>query len=376
MPIRSNITDSKTGNKAHVFTPFADEKHPPNGLVVYSEPRKIFDESIQFFINPTQGIDMNKDAGSGGTPKKIHNGTDSVEWTGSILSGGAGAFVFDSTDQAKAGTKSVDATPSRNGNEALFTDGTTTDISGYVSLSGFIYITGWSTSGIKEVQIRARLSGTNVGNTIDLSSYIDTGVFNSWEKFTILKADLGLNTQTIDELVIETIDSGAGAPPNYYLDDLQWEQTGSPIIYEIKPLGGIISAVTSLQIIMAGAYTGIVTVAGATENATMSSLSYDQLLGVSTLATGFTVRVKRRGEIRFSNNIKQLSDLLQIPNMKRVNSTSDGTNTLITLSLSFESHPVVLLPDFDDKITVTINDDMSGLLLFRMSARILEEKTS
>jgi len=57
-----------------------------------------------------------------------------------------------------------------------------------------------------------------------------------------------------------------------------------------------------------------------------------------------------------------------------VNSASDGTNTWFTLNLTFEPYPLVMLPQYADSIKVTINDDLSGLLLFRMSARIFEEK--
>jgi len=104
--LNSHISDPGTGNKAHVHTPTFDEKNPPHGLTVYSEPRRIFDGAIRFFTNATQGIDMNINGSiAGGTAVKVHNGIDTVEWT-ATNSKGTG-FVFNSVTHAYNATTTI-----------------------------------------------------------------------------------------------------------------------------------------------------------------------------------------------------------------------------------------------------------------------------
>ncbi len=479
--IKNNITDPRNNKKAHLHTPFVDETNPPNGLVVYTEPRRVFDGSLVFFTNPTQGVDMNVNGSStGGSNEEVYNENHGgspptggiTEWDATNISGAN--FTFNSTTHAYAayvtiidysiidnidsvtinGTNitnttltaggtdwtaatsnaatatslasaidgvtgvsasstnavvtvlsdtgsdittftttgdageliasalSINATATTNNNSMqLDRDAGTIVLSNFVSLSGWIYITAWSTGGsLKEVEVEVRTAGILTGNLVNLSTYISTVTFNTWQNFTIPLSDLGLSGQSIDQVVFRTRDLGGGPPPNYFLDYIQWSAiSGSalgPTAYTIRPSGEEVAYVDKLRITMVDAFTGFVTVSGSTQNATMPALPYNALLGLPALTTGLNIRATRRGEIAFNSNIKQLSDFLQLPDVELSHFGSDGTNTWMTIDLTFRPNPLPLSPNFDDNITVTINDNMSDLLLFRMSARLLEEKTS
>lgn len=466
MSIKNNITDPTTGKQAHIFTPFVDETNPPNGLTVYSEPRKIWDGYVRFFTNPTQGVDMNINASStGGTNELVYNEnagastewdatnivdnefdfgstthahsaivtivdytalsgdtitingtnitnttvTEGVDWTAatsnnatatslaSALDGVSGVsasatdavvtviadasadittFTESDAVNSPATALSIDASSTGNNDRMLLDrDAGTIALSSYVSVSGWIYVTSWSTGGtLKDIELQIRTNGTNTGNLVNLSSYIDIGLFNVWQNFNIPLADLGLLNESIDQITITTRDQGAGAPPNYFLDQIELPAIGGaalgPQIYTIQPGAGLSFRVLTIRIFMADAYAGTVA------NGTMPSLPYDGFLGVPSLSTGIVIQARRRGEIVFSGTIKQLSDFLTLPNTTIDGWGSDGTNSWMTMQQIFDPVPFPLFSSYEDNMSVTLNDNLAGLLNFRMSARVLIEKTS
>jgi len=367
MGVASWITDKLTGNTAEVDVTRGER----NSLVVSTRELKTYTAKIRFFMNDTYGSDMNQDASIGGVPVNIHNGIDNVYWTGSAISG---TWTFNSAAQAHAGAQSIDATATQNNQTAQIAAGAGQSLAGYVSLSGWIYITGWSFIGTKAVNIFGWDTGTTamVGTSVNIGDYVDTTTFNTWQQFVIPLGDMALTGLTIDAIRIVTINTGGGPAPNYYLDDVQIEQTGTPLDYFIRPSLGTWLHVDTVQISIADAYTGIVTVAGATENATMAGIPYDTLLGVPALTNGITYQLVQGGTVTETGIIRQLSDWLQRPNSELINTISDGTNTCFTIRHVFP-HPVILKPEGLDRLRILINDDLSGLLLFRIAAGCREE---
>ena len=354
--IKSKITDPLTGNSSEVVKKNGD----PAGLVTYSRPLNTLDSSVRFATNDNFGFNLNQNASFSGTPLGVHNGTDNVYWTGSAISG---SWIFDSTVQAKDGTKSINATNTTNNNEALLST-SNTDLSNYTAVTGWIYITDWSDRGtLKEVEMEFRNSGTVTGTFINLSTYINEFDLDVWQKFTIPLTDFGAATSTVNELVIRTRDIGGGPPPDYFLDVIQLEETGTPIIYEIKPEAQY-GFIDTLGWVIANSVPSTVT------NGTLLGLAYDNLLGV-TLTNGVTVQSIRNGEEKFSANIKNLGDVLQSPGQEIVSHMSDGTNTFIKMEIQFKE----MLPfnkATDDSFRIIIADDLSGLLTLRFASRLFE----
>jgi hypothetical protein len=307
---------------------------------------------------------MNQNIAFSGTPDGIHDGTDSVLWTGSNLVGAN--FVFDSTAQAKAGTKSVDGTATVNADEALFTRSSAIDSSGYAALSGSIYLTSWATSGTKEVSLRVRLAAVDVGVSVNLSDYIDTTIFNTWQDFVIPVVDFGLLGSNMDELVVQTVDIGGGAPPDYYLDELDWQETGGAETYLVEPTANHRYSITTMTIAMADAYVSTLT------DGTHQKLPYNQLLGVSELSTGIQFKLTTDDTVRFNSLFKHHLDFMGFPGTE-VQSGGDGTNTWATYNYTFDP-PFVMDARKGDKLEVIINDNLSGLLRLRVLVRGEEEE--
>ena len=88
------------------------------GLVVTTQSRQSYQPLNVFLTDENGSPAMNVDGSVGGSADGVHNGTDSVLWTGSAISG---TWDFASTAQAKAGTKSIDATATANGDQGLLT---------------------------------------------------------------------------------------------------------------------------------------------------------------------------------------------------------------------------------------------------------------
>jgi hypothetical protein len=324
------------------------------GLVVSTIPGLVWQANSKFFSNPVNGLNMNIDESASGTPDGINNGTDTVLWTASALTG---TWDFASTTVAQAGTKSIDATATVNGDQALFTRSSAIDSGSYSSLSGYIYLTKFNPLG-NQVLLSFRLAGANVGVVINIADFVDTGNLNVWLKFTIPLSTLEL-IGNVDEMVIQTVRS-TGAQPDYYLDTVQLEESGSAI-YTAEPEKGERYEFDTIELFMVDALGTTLT------DNSMLNLSYDKFLGVTQLTNGIVLRLTRKGEITFNATFRDLGDILFAAfTIDAVG--SDGTNTFLKLQAKLSDY-ARLEYDTRDKIEMIISDDLSGLLRFRANIR-------
>jgi len=209
------------------------------------------------------------------------------------------------------------------------------------------------------------LDGVLVGNTVNIDDFIDTGDFTE-QSFVIPKADFGLTTQNVNSMRITILRSG-GIKPTVKFDDFQWESSGSTLLYKATTPAGTRFHITELRIAIADNITGITTVTGATETATVPNLAFDTLMGVSALTNGLVFSRVQKGKTLFAVSIKQLGDFLATGS-NIVNHISDGTNSFITILVEFPE-PIVLEGGSDDFLAFSVSDDLSGLLQFTAAAR-------
>ncbi len=329
------------------------------GAVVYQERILQFNPEVHPFLNIDFGTAMNQNVTFSGSPEGIHNGTDTILWTASAISG---TWTFASTTNPQTGTRCIDGTDTVNNNEALFT---LTALYADVNMANFTALTG----GVRlenfvighEVQVRFRVEGVDVGNFINIYDYVDTGIIDSYQNFVVPKADLGLSNQQVDEFVVKTIKT-SGMNPNYRLDNIQLEQTGTPAVFKATTPGGTKFHITELRIGIADALIGTLA------NASMPALSYDQILGVSSLTNGIVFQRVQAGKVEFSVTLRQLGDFLS-SGSNMISSISDGVNTFIALLVEFPEPIVLEGGEENNFLSFTINDDLSGLLQFTAVAR-------
>ncbi len=339
----------------HKFRDHSDDHY---ALEVAVRPSQEYVASSVFFRNETYGLELNQNAAVSGTPDGIHDGTDTSLWTASALSG---TWTFNSaftgTGWPTNGTQSIDATATTNGDQALFTRGSSVASSSYSSLSGKIYLTAFDSSR-HQVLAFFRLAGVQDGVSVDITDFVDSGSLNTAQSFVIPLSTLGV-TGNIDELVIQTVRS-SGSQPDYYLDELQLEQGGS-IVYTSEPGTGEVYQFDVVELLLADALDTTLL------NASMPNLSYDQILDVSQLTNGINFRVQVSGKTLFSATFRDLGDLL-IAAFNIESLGCDGTNTFLKLTARLSDF-VTLRNDRRDKFELTISDDLSGLLRFRANLR-------
>ena len=101
-------------------------------------------------------------------------------------------------------------------------------------------------------------------------------------------------------------------------------------------------------------------------SASMPNIPYDTLLGTS-IASGINYKRISDGVTTNAATINKFVDFMTLSNAKITGSGGDGTNTWLSLNVNFNEE-VLLKSEDEDKMTLTINDDLSGLLYLRVGA--------
>lgn len=325
-----------------------------SGLLVYNEP--VFKSLIagQYLVNPTFGIAMNQAVTFTGTPELIHDGGDATGWTGTGVSG---TWDFAASGLGVGGGDAVTITNANDLDTASFADATETVMSGFTAITGQVNLITYSAAN-NEIVMQFHNNGLPVGNSINLNEYISTGVIGSYQGFVIPKADFGLNGTTVDEFTI-VMEKSAGPKPTVYFDNIQIEESGEPAVFTLSPRKGTRLHVNSLIFSWVDVGTG------------GTAYAYDKIGALATLANGINVNLTNSD---VSGIVKSLGDFLcqsgQVTNL-----VDDGTNTFVTMKFDFKDDetPIMLDPKENRTITVTINDDLSGLDLFTCFAGAHEE---
>lgn len=231
------------------------------------------------------------------------------------------------------------------------------DLTNYVTLSGWIYLTKWNILGLTITgwDISA---GLPVGNSVNIGNYINTGTLNVWQRFAIPLTDLGIAglTSTFDSLRITILHPSV----DVYLDYIRIQQTGTsnPVSFSIMPEKGTWYYMYKLTWILADALNISLV------NGTAPGLSYNKILDVTQLSSGIVYQRIQDDEVIQSSTIRSLGDILTVADATVTDVVCDGTNTFIKLVSTF-TEPIVLKSEDNDKLRITINDDLSGLLIFK-----------
>lgn len=335
------------------------KKNGDVGLKVFTAELGDFEPIFKPFINATFGNDLTQNIGFSGDPQTIDNGGDGTGFAPSIIQG---TWNF-----ADAGKTSL--TDGNDSDEALFASASSISWENFTAVTGKIRLNAYNNVN-NNINLDFALAGVQVGDTVVLDGFIDTTDLTNEQNFVIPKIAFNVTTESIDEFTISLARAG-GAKPTFRFDDIQMEQTGDPAIFVVAPDSGTKFFVDELRFAIADNVTGIVTVAGATENATIQGLSFDAILGVSVLSNGLIFQRIDSGEIIFTVVIKQLGDLLATGgNIENV--ISDGTNTFMTILVVFPT-PIVLDSRSLDRLLFTLSDDFSSFLQFTIAARGKEE---
>ena len=241
------------------------------------------------------------------------------------------------------------------------TQGTSTEVlhDSFTALTGAIYLTGWSDAGSdKDVKLRFRLAGADVGDELDLSSYINVALFYDWQSFAIDLDDFNLTGTAVDEFVTHIVDVGAGPPPDGYMDVMQLEEAGEPLVYYMRPDVGSKLRIDKIRFTIADDL-GWPTVT--------PYLPYDALMGEDALKVGIIMSEVKNNTVTNTVIFKQLSDFLTAGG-NLVNWMSDGINSCIVFEIPYHRHNEFSGSPSQNYITLTVADDLRGLQILQAVA--------
>jgi len=417
---------NKAGTPVEINTDTGED----TGLVVATRPHKTFTSLTECFKNETYGEEMAQNGGYGTVDWIIHDGTDTTEADSGNCDGiGAdtnklkdslktftttvvdGMTVYNTTDgtytwvtavasdtelsllddimddgddyiispdwifSEPVGTKWIENATDQfhNGTKSLKCDNpNVNDIlqllnvnGGDVTLAHCVAVSMWirvekDWKGGDSFSVYGHNAGAMIGNKVYLESYFSYDDYGIWHFINIPLIDMGLTVETLDAFRVENEAREGGKSPKFWVDEFEFRATGAAIDFTIEPDKGTWFHITTFQTTMVDALDT------ASINASMPTLSYDKLLGMEP-TTGYLYKRYSGDEDTpiTEQRITSLLDLLSSPNTLISNHICDGTNTLITVTIG-HSQPLVLKSEDLDKLVISIEDDFSQLLFFRM----------
>lgn len=364
MGIKAYITDVAKGLRATVDNKDGCEK---NALVVATRPLKLYNNKPTYLTSSDGSKDMNVAVTFGGVPVKVYDGDDSVLWTGSTIQGTAFTFGDASQNHTPAGAQSVEINDAAVMDIMQIAKGSDLDCTGYSALTFWIYVDrGWLIGDSILLYGWDTGTGLQVGTSIKLEEHFDYSVNDTWLKVAVSLVDMGAlaTSTTLDSLRVEIVARDGG--PKFYLDDIQFEETGSTVEFSLIPREGTWLHIVAFDITVVDAYDATLT------DNSMPKISPSGFLGVSSLTIGLVAKRTQQETTMFSAVFNDLIDFFGLPKMKLVGRGSDGTDTWVKLSQDM-TQPIVLKSDDNDRFTYVVRDDLSGLKKFWISAACYEE---
>ena len=199
-------------------------------------------------------------------------------------------------------------------------------------------------------------TAARVGDIVLLENYMNEFDFDVWQSLTIPLTEMNLDGRAIDAFRMQ-LTGKDGPAPTLYIDEFQLEEAGGSVAYTYAPAAGEKKKLTRIKVMMA--------------DATTAESPWNQFHGVSELANGILVTLKSRGEVIFTGNIKKLADFIALPGSEYQSSVG-AANSWFTVQYSFET-PIIMTYADGDHLTLTINDDLSGLDFFKTFVRVIED---
>jgi hypothetical protein len=351
-PVRI-VDGNGSGNVARVHT-----RNGVAGQVVFNTDLVQFVQYSTLAINPDQGIEMAIDASFSGTPDLVHDGIDTVAWTGSNIVGSKA--TFNSVEQAHSGSASVKIGDPKVNDIWEFDKGSSFTPSNYLAMTLWVYVdSDWSIGDSVEIYGWDTGTVSQIGDAVLLEDYIDEFNFDVWQKAVIPLSAFNFSG-TFDAVRME-LAAKDGKAPTFFIDDFQMEESGGLATFEMKPRNGEVFFVDTVTLTFIDAY------AGTLASNSMPNLSYNKILNVSSLTNGILLSRLQSGSTAFSATIRDLGDATK-GGATIGDLYGDGTNAVLTLNINF-SEPVRLDDGDDDTLTVSISDDLTGFISFTALAK-------
>ena len=300
------------------------------------------------FLNPSYGGGMNIDARFSGTPILITDGGDNAGWTAVII---AGAWNLSDTLNPYAGTRCVSRVAANDLDAVKFT-GSAVDGSTRSAISVQFRIENYTTEN-HSIDLSLSLAGTPIGNTVNIVDYINSAMFNEYQEAVISMSDLGVSALSFDEATISVSRVG-GTKPSFRLDNFKIEESGGGVSFEVSTDAAGDLSINRIRMSMVSGVTGL------------SAADHSKMIGV-ILENGIALNRTSGGVVAIGRRFSSLFDLYSsgFNELLMLESTS---STLAIIEIFFDT-AIILRAATNDKISLSLSDDLSPFLLFTAIAR-------
>ena len=327
-----------------------DATHYKNALVVVQERLINLEHSRANFNNETYGVLMNQDASFGGTPLEVNDGEDTTLWTAQDVVGTK--LTAGSADRANTGSTSTKVDNPAANDIWEFDKGSNQDLTSYVSLTMAINVDkDWTGD---DIELYCWDGSAEVGVRVKLQDYIPQSTFDVWHNAIIPLTDLDVVGETIQSIRMQLISKTGGKAPKFYMDDVQFEESGAAILFEaVSPVSDARYHATSLVIVFEDA------IDISLVNNSATGLTASQILGV-TPPIGMLLKHTSMAMTKLNKTIGTLGDMLEHGfEIKSV--ICDGTTTHLVMELKFSVPIIITPPSAGNNFSIEVRDDLTGL---------------
>lgn len=323
----------------------------------------------------TEGVDWTAATSNDATATSLASAYNGVAGVSATASGAivtviaddtvtqADITTFTSTDGTNlpVSAQSVDGSSAVDGDEALFTAPAPIDFDNFSTLTLNAFVVDWSTEGgAKEFELRFRNSGVDVGNSVNLSEFINIGSFSFWQPALMSKSEFGILGETVNEYVIKNVDSGAGNPPSVFFDIMQIEESGSPITFTLDapPLNsGLQIRVVKLGYIAEGPANSITSI---------DNLPPEKFLSENPLANGIVSSATLNNTLFEGIVLRNNFDFISQGSFlfTHVSTNIAQSTVMVRLEVTLVDG-LILKSSTGDKVEQVVNDDLTAFTKFR-----------
>lgn len=329
-----------------------------SGLVTLTQRLVERQAQVVPLANDEYGVAMNQNVGFGGTPLLIHDGEDSVAWTATNIIGTD--MDPNSNNRAQAGTQSIRVNSPNLSDVWEIDKGSSQALSSYTTISMFINVNRRWTNG-DSVELYGWDGSSEVGIRVKLEDYLDFLEYDVWHSVIIPLTDMDLAGETITGLRMQLVGT-QGPTPDFFIDELYLQETGAAILFKAGAPTHTRYHVTKFII------TIVDNIASTLADGTMPALSYDDILGVSTLTNGIVLSHVVGGVPIFQIPFNSIADFFAL-GFDLKTCISDGTNTLIVLEMTFQEPLVIHGNNDNNYVAITVQDNLSPLVRFTAALR-------
>ena len=321
------------------------------GAVTYTRPLLTRRYSADILADADGNVGMNITPGVAVQSLLIYNGGDTASLFSPTALQGA-SWDFAATNNPRSGTLHVEASSTNNNDLASFSTGGAFSfpLGNYVLFEAFIKLNSWPTTGTKEVFVQFYNGGATVSNEVGISGYINTANLSSYQLLQVPLSAFTFTGSDFDEIRLRIVDTGPGSAPTFDLDDINMVEPGQTgtVEYTYAPGPDEIFELRKLEIIA---------VAGS------DKIKYNKFFSLNELANGLLVTWTVQNQVVESLVVRRDYDWALSAGAKlEIIRTIGDVDGIYRVGIELDPDLVILSGATNDKITITVRDDLSSLL--------------